>query len=161
MVHGHEAVVKVLLDYGADINMKGNGYILHQAVASGKVGIVRMILAKGANPNLPDKSGVTPIHDAAAQGNEDIVRLLLENGSTITRDECCQPPFIFNDTLVKFLVRQWPRILRERLAQARLAFFMCFHQRLGANSNLGIINQYCAQDIVKMLKPKDFCKKIE
>ena len=155
-----EAVVKVLLDHGADINLESNGHILHLAVGSGKIGIVGMILAKGADVNQRNINGVTPLHVAAARDFDDIARLLLEYGATITRDECCNYPFIWNDSLIKYLLRQWPQILRDRLAQARLALYMCFHRRVGATSNLGTITQYCVQDIANMLKPEDFCKKI-
>jgi len=43
--------------------------------------IIHLFLEKGANPNLADKNGMTPLMNAAYKGNLDIVKLLLEFGA--------------------------------------------------------------------------------
>jgi len=43
--------------------------------------IIRLFLEKGANPNLTDKNGKTPLMNAAYKGNLAIVKLLLEFGA--------------------------------------------------------------------------------
>ncbi len=43
--------------------------------------ILRLFLGKGANPNLADKNGKTPLMDAVYKGNLALVRLLLEFGA--------------------------------------------------------------------------------
>ena len=40
---------------------------------------VKPLLAVGANPNLPNKSGFVPLHYACYNGNVDTVRALLES----------------------------------------------------------------------------------
>ena len=43
--------------------------------------IVRLLLAKGANPNLPDRQGVTPLQHARQRRQEEIGRLLQRGGA--------------------------------------------------------------------------------
>ena len=52
--HGHGAVVSALLDLGALVNVPGfdNDTPLHDAVANGHAHIARMLLERGANPDL-------------------------------------------------------------------------------------------------------------
>ncbi|XP_069046973.1 ankyrin repeat and SAM domain-containing protein 6 isoform X1 [Lepisosteus oculatus] len=52
--HGHEAVVKLLLDWGADANLglRATGWRpLMAAVLSGKVGVARQLVERGADPD--------------------------------------------------------------------------------------------------------------
>jgi len=42
---------------------------------------VKKLLKKGANPNVRDEDGYTPLHNAALWGHVDVVRLLLEHGA--------------------------------------------------------------------------------
>ena len=51
---------------------------LHVAAAEGKIGVVRYLLSKGANPKRYDRWGQRPINDAERRGNEKIVHLLTE-----------------------------------------------------------------------------------
>ena len=58
---GHEGVGLALLDKGADPNAAGAGYTaLHAAVLRSGATLVRALLARGANPNLPITKG-TPV----------------------------------------------------------------------------------------------------
>ncbi|HEX8235413.1 MAG TPA: ankyrin repeat domain-containing protein [Abditibacteriaceae bacterium] len=78
---GHERVVKVLLESGADANhipAGGSGTALGEAAAAGHDKIVQLLLDKGANVELgvPEKK-VTPLMMAAWRGRASTVRLLL------------------------------------------------------------------------------------
>ncbi|RYP60561.1 hypothetical protein DL769_008049 [Monosporascus sp. CRB-8-3] len=59
---------------GADIDMRDtNGEtLLHKHVTSGDVPMVRFILSLGADPNLTDDSGRSPLHAAVADGGREI-----------------------------------------------------------------------------------------
>lgn len=97
---GHSAVVRVLLDAGADPDASGAGYsALHAAVLLGDMPTVKALLAKGANPNaritkgspvrrfgsqwaLPSTMiGATPLLVAATYLELDIMRALLAGGA--------------------------------------------------------------------------------
>ncbi len=54
--------------------------ILGSGTAKTVYGQVRMLLAAGANPNLPDAKGYTPLHGAAVRADESVVTALLEAG---------------------------------------------------------------------------------
>jgi ankyrin repeat protein len=62
----------------------GSGSPLRNAAAAGHMDIVRLLLAAGADPNLPEEF-IAPrghaLHSAAYGGHTDIVRLLLEHGA--------------------------------------------------------------------------------
>ena len=69
--------VAALLEAGADVNRQGlNGYSpLHGGVLGDRIEIVRMLLAAGADPTLPDRKGETPL-DVARMRNPEIAELL-------------------------------------------------------------------------------------
>ncbi len=77
-----------LLDKGADPNARSRNTQqvapLHAAVATGQRGLVRTLLNRGADPNLPQARGITPLHSAAHRGDEALCRLLLEHGADPT-----------------------------------------------------------------------------
>jgi ankyrin repeat protein len=82
---GHEAVVKLLLDEGADVNSKDDsGWTsLSRPSVSGNKTVVKLLLDKGADINSKDDSGSTPLSKAAARGREAIVKLLLDKGADV------------------------------------------------------------------------------
>ena len=89
---GSEAVVRLLLGYGADVNSlrlktpkgaslgPGTGTEgstpLHFAAANGHTPIVRLLVEHGARPTACDKDGLTPESLATAQGHAACVSLL-------------------------------------------------------------------------------------
>lgn len=64
-----------------DINQTGRSY-LHDAADFGQVEVVRLLCSKGANVNLQDKYGVTPLLSAISESHKDCVKVLLEKGAT-------------------------------------------------------------------------------
>jgi ankyrin repeat protein len=89
---GHLDAVKVLLERGADVNLKPPSRFantaLDAAVAGDHGAVVKTLLAARADPNPRSEGNYTPLHKAAAHGNSEIVRLLLDAGAdpTATRD---------------------------------------------------------------------------
>jgi len=82
---GHEAVVRLLLENGADINHNGWQPALHHAAGGGHEAVVRLLIEKGANVKAKNKNGETALHRAtgASLRSEEMVRLLLEYGADI------------------------------------------------------------------------------
>jgi uncharacterized protein len=80
---GHVEAVRVLLTSAIDVNHVNNlGWTcLLEIVILGDGGprhveVTRLVLAAGANPNLADKDGVSPLAHARRKGQREIARLI-------------------------------------------------------------------------------------
>ncbi|KAH8724299.1 hypothetical protein GQ44DRAFT_750330 [Phaeosphaeriaceae sp. PMI808] len=93
---GHEAVVKLLLEKGADLELKDKKYgqtPLSWAVEKGHEAVVKLLLEKGADLESKDKDDWTPLSRAAKGGHEAVVKLLLEKGADLeSKDKDGQTP---------------------------------------------------------------------
>jgi ankyrin repeat protein len=99
--NGHEAVVQMLLEKGADANAKTKSKVnnddddddddgttaLHLAAEGGHEAVVRLMLEKSADINAKNNSGQTALHLATSNGHEAVVRLLLEKRADIAAKE--------------------------------------------------------------------------
>ena len=86
--YGDPEMVQVLLDYGVDVNGVNtqDGYYcspLHNASWGNDPRSVRLLLDRGADPNLGEGIGPTPLHSASKYGKIEIVRLLIEHGASV------------------------------------------------------------------------------
>lgn len=54
-----------------------------QVMMMGNSKIASLLLEKGANPNVQDRHGITPVHDAARTGFLDTVEVLVEYGASV------------------------------------------------------------------------------
>jgi hypothetical protein len=82
---GDVAAVKAFLDKGVDVNAKTHygATALAYACDKGHTELVRLLLERGANPNVRDTFyNATPMSWAAPKGHTEIVKLLIEKGST-------------------------------------------------------------------------------
>ncbi|XP_028260587.1 cyclin-dependent kinase 4 inhibitor B [Parambassis ranga] len=76
---GDAAGVEDLLRAGAPVNgVNCFGRTALQVMMMGSARVARILLRHGADPNVSDSTGATPLHDAARTGFLDTVRLLLE-----------------------------------------------------------------------------------
>jgi ankyrin repeat protein len=62
----------------SDVNARGGRYVtpLHAALNGGHRKVMVLLLQRGADVEIRDKGGSTPLHRASERGNLDIMRLL-------------------------------------------------------------------------------------
>ena len=84
-IRGYEAVVEVLLSWGAEVDAKNNfgGTPLYNASQEGHLTCVLTLLKTGASVSLPTNDGDLPIHVAAENNRAEVVRTLLEHGCSL------------------------------------------------------------------------------
>ena len=81
------------VDYGQfremDVNMRSSrGHsLVHFAVAGEDLEMMEALLAYGANPDLPDTSGMSPLHYAASFESTDMAQTLIDAGATVCLPE--------------------------------------------------------------------------
>lgn len=82
---GHEMVMYVLLDHGADVNSQDDegAAPLHYASGAGYEQLCDILLRHGADANMQEKKGYTALHYAAAAGKERVASVLLYHGAKI------------------------------------------------------------------------------
>ena len=59
----------------------GRDGALFRAAATGRIELVRQLIAEGANVNAASRNGYTPLHRAAQNGHEAIVNILLSHNA--------------------------------------------------------------------------------
>ena len=84
--HGHDRVVSMLLDKGADPNKAGHGGLtpLMNTADAGHLSVINSLIQKGANINAVSELGCTALHYAAGSGYYRVVYRLLECGADPT-----------------------------------------------------------------------------
>ena len=81
----HPALARELIARGADVSARARNQArvmpVHAATAAGDHDTMRLLLARGADPNARQQLGYTALHEAAARGDETMVGLLLDGGA--------------------------------------------------------------------------------
>jgi hypothetical protein len=82
---GHEAVVRLLVEKGADVEAKNkDGWTaLYWAVRYGNAAMVRLLLENGAEVDTKDNYGRTALYRAVMEENEAVVQMLVGKGASI------------------------------------------------------------------------------
>jgi ankyrin repeat protein len=80
---GSQAIVRLLLEHGADINVPSRtGWTpWHSASFNGALEVVRMLLEHGADVEAKDYDDKTALQYAAEEGHDKVVELLREHGA--------------------------------------------------------------------------------
>ncbi|KAJ9659039.1 hypothetical protein H2198_003328 [Neophaeococcomyces mojaviensis] len=116
---GHEAVVKLLVENGADLEAKDKKHgrtPLLWAAEKGHEAVVKLLLEKGVELEPKDNFGRTPLSWAAGNGHEAVVKLLLEKGVELeSKDNFGQTPLSWaagngHEAVVKLLVEKGANI---------------------------------------------------
>jgi hypothetical protein len=84
---GHLVIVKLLLEHGADPNLREEGiaprgHALYSAAANGHLEIARLLLESGADPNAPVESSADALSRAISRGNQPMIELLCTYGAS-------------------------------------------------------------------------------
>ncbi|WP_088011794.1 ankyrin repeat domain-containing protein [Gottfriedia acidiceleris] len=99
--YGQYEVVKTLVNNGVQINALSHSKLsfipqntaLHAAIAGEKsIEVIDFLLTNGADPNISDSEGHTPLHIAAFEGNTSIAERLLKNGAEIKSNKSGKTP---------------------------------------------------------------------
>ena len=86
---GHRELLGMLIERGAEVDRPSRNRMalrpLHSAVAhpdrARALGLARLLIEAGANPDARREGGLTPLHDAVANEHLELVELLLAAGA--------------------------------------------------------------------------------
>ncbi|KAM3548408.1 hypothetical protein ARSEF4850_009431, partial [Beauveria asiatica] len=131
---GQEAVVRLLLEKGAEIEAKAKySYgrtALGWAARHGHAAVVQLLLEKGADYEAKDGFGQTALGWAAHQGHEAVVRLLLEKGAEIEAKESGQTALWWaayqgHEAVVRLLLEKGAEIEAKETGHTALWWAAC------------------------------------
>ena len=84
---GYTAILSLFIAKGADVNsivLSTKTSLLSIASALGKTSSVQLLLEKGADPNLANNLGITPIFLSISKQNTEITKLLIAHKADLT-----------------------------------------------------------------------------
>ena len=82
-LNGKASAARILLEHGADINAReaeSGTTALYAAASLGREDVVALLLARGADPNIGNNHGASPLHTAIAGGYESIAERIRARG---------------------------------------------------------------------------------
>ncbi|GFF70323.1 ankyrin-1 [Aspergillus lentulus] len=148
--NGSEAVVKLLLEAGANMESEDNynQTPLYLAALHGREAVVKLLLEAGANMESKNTYDRTPLYQAALNGHEAVVKLLLEAGASLESKDINQhTPLILaakrgREAAVKLLLQAGTNLeAKDTLGRTPLSYAACNGHKavvkllLGAGAN--------------------------
>ncbi|KAL9625383.1 MAG: hypothetical protein Q9160_000446 [Pyrenula sp. 1 TL-2023] len=91
ILFGEKKAAKLLLERGADINLRDDydeRTALCEASSRGQKDVVAFCLDREANVDLQDIKGQSPLSEAVRLKNKDIIHLMLERGANVDLRDC-------------------------------------------------------------------------
>ncbi|KAJ7136784.1 ankyrin repeat-containing domain protein [Mycena epipterygia] len=83
-IYGHHDLVRLLLEFGADINVLGHyGTPLQAASEAGYASLVELLTERGADVNAPGGYFGTALQAASHEGHYSVVELLIQKGADV------------------------------------------------------------------------------
>ena len=92
---GTQEMVEFLCDRGADVNRGQRSSSLHYAACFGRPNVVKVLLRHGANPDLRDEDGKTPLDKArerSDEGHREVAAILQTPGEWMSASTVTQNP---------------------------------------------------------------------
>jgi ankyrin repeat protein len=87
MLGGHEHLIKLLLDNGAQLHPADVGQFACTAVEQDNLTLLKEIIRCGGDVTQPKANGTTALHVAVCEGNMEIVKFLLDHGADIDKPD--------------------------------------------------------------------------
>ena len=137
----------------ADVQDENGNTLLHEAVWNGKYDIIKNLLEQGANPNIMNKNGETPIIKTFSGScyrrcNKKVFKLLLEHGAEIES---------VSETLINEVIKLDSSDDRTELLNILLPRSKRFHIKkiYGETTTiLHLATEYCVEGIVNEIMNK-------
>jgi len=82
----HIQDVRQHLENGVDVNSRdkfGDNAGLHWAARQGQAEMARLLIGNGADPDIRNREGETPLHWAASEGQKELVVILIVHGADV------------------------------------------------------------------------------
>jgi len=78
--NGHEEIVRLFLEYGADVNKTNEqgSTAMHWACLNGHANIVQLLLDKGGSASTCNAAGRTPLDEAMHNDKEECIKVIME-----------------------------------------------------------------------------------
>ncbi|XP_028968353.1 E3 ubiquitin-protein ligase MIB1 [Galendromus occidentalis] len=88
--NGHMAVIRVLLTYGADVEIEDNhgDRAIHHAAFGDEPGAIQLLAQANGDLNARNKQRQTPLHIAVSMGHKMAVEILLKSGCHVSLQDC-------------------------------------------------------------------------
>ncbi|MEM9541186.1 MAG: ankyrin repeat domain-containing protein [Cyanobacteria bacterium P01_E01_bin.42] len=80
---GNIQVIIMLIESGVNVDYSGESSPLHFAISAGNIDAVRVLISNGADLEIEEDDGVTPVLHAIMKHETEIVKLLVEAGADL------------------------------------------------------------------------------